>query len=80
MELLSKIASGGVLTLRKAIAQHLRDFHGMKVDPMQIVIGAGTEYLLGLIIELLGFNLVYASEDQVTDAPMPSIKTLMCLA
>ncbi len=63
MELLSKIASGGVLTLRKAIAQHLRDFHGMKVDPMQIVIGAGTEYLLGLIIELLGFNLVYASED-----------------
>ncbi len=63
LELLSKIPTGGALALRQAIALHLRDFHGMKVDPMQIVIGSGTEYLLGLIIQLLGFNLVYASED-----------------
>lgn len=63
LSLLSKIPTGGVISLRQAIAQHLRDFHGMKVDPMQIVIGAGTEYLLGQIISLLGFNLVYASED-----------------
>ena len=35
----------------------------MSVSPSQIVIGAGTEYLYSLLIQLLGRELVYAIED-----------------
>ena len=42
---------GGVGELRNAIAQHLKSFKGMTVDPRQIIIGAGTEYLYGLLIQ-----------------------------
>ena len=40
--------------LRQAIANHLASFRGMNVNPDQIVIGAGTEYLYGVLIQLLG--------------------------
>ena len=33
------------------------------VKPEQIIIGAGTEYLYGLIIQLFGQNKTYAVED-----------------
>ena len=54
---------GGVRPLREAIAAHLRSFRGMSVDPDQIIVGAGTEYLYGLLIQLLGSNRVYCLED-----------------
>lgn len=53
----------GSYELRSAIAAHLQDFRGMRVQPGQIVIGAGTEYLYSIIIQLLGRNLTYAVED-----------------
>ena len=49
--------------LIEAIANHLKSFRGMLVDPNQIVIGAGTEYLYGLIIQLLGKDNTYAIEN-----------------
>jgi GntR family transcriptional regulator/MocR family aminotransferase len=54
---------GGVRPLREAIAAHLRSFRGMSVDPDQIIVGAGTEYLYGLLIQLLGKDRVYCLED-----------------
>ena len=54
---------GGILELRQAIAQYLREFRAMQVDPEQIVIGAGTEYLYGLLIQLLGNVRIYGVEN-----------------
>lgn len=55
--------SVGVAELRNAIADYLFQFRGMNVDPSRIIIGAGTEYLYGLIIQLLGFDKRYGVED-----------------
>ena len=46
--------TGGVMKLRRAIAHHLYEFRGITVNPEHIIIGAGTEYLYGLIVQLLG--------------------------
>lgn len=55
-ELMTKPPCGGIMGLRQAIATHLEQFRGMHVQPEQIFIGAGTEYLYGLLIQLLGFD------------------------
>lgn len=55
--------SVGVSELRIAIANYLFQFRGMNVDPDRIIIGAGTEYLYSIIIQLLGFDKKYAVED-----------------
>ena len=62
-ELLIASPCGGVSELRSAIALHLKSFRGMNVDPDQIVVGAGTEYLYGLLIQLLGAERVFCLED-----------------
>ena len=61
--LLTPSPGSGVLRLRKAIARHLYEFRGMNVSPEQIIVGAGTEYLYGLLIQLFGYNKTYAVED-----------------
>lgn len=62
-ELMTVSHSAGVYELRKAIADYLKSFRGMLVDPNQIVIGAGTEYLYGILVQLLGSDRVYAIEN-----------------
>ena len=62
-ELMQIAPAGGVRLLREAIAEHLQSFRGMLVDPDQIVIGAGTEYLYGVLIQLLGKDRIYAIEN-----------------
>ena len=62
-ELLTPSPAAGILELRVAIARHLSDFRGMKVVPEQIIVGAGTEYLYGLLIQLFGTDKVFAVED-----------------
>lgn len=62
-ELLHRAPVCGVEKLRIAIAGHLYAFRGMQVEPNQIIIGAGTEYLYNLIIQLLGREKVFAVED-----------------
>jgi len=52
-ELLSRSPSNGVYALREAIAGYLYQFRGMDVEPERIIIGAGTEYLYGLIRQML---------------------------
>lgn len=54
---------GGSMELREAIAGYLKEFWGMRVRPSQIIVGAGTEYLYGLLIQLLGNQLTYAVEN-----------------
>ena len=53
----------GALALRDAVAAHLRQFRGMDVTAEQIVIGAGTEVLYSLLVQLLGQDRRYAVED-----------------
>ena len=53
----------GIPELREAIARHLWSFRGLNCNPENIVVGAGTEYLYGLLIQLLGFQKVYGVED-----------------
>lgn len=62
-KLMVRSPSHGVLKLRSAIANHLYQFRGISVSPEQIVVGAGTEYLYGLIIQLLGRDKLYAVEE-----------------
>jgi len=53
----------GIYELRKAIADYLYNFRGFKVEPEQIVVGSGTEYMYGILIQLLGHEKIYAVED-----------------
>ena len=62
-KLLEVSESNGIYELREAIAGHLASFRGLQVSPDQIVVGAGTEYLYGLIIKLLGKDKKYCVED-----------------
>lgn len=62
-ELLKRVHYQGIEELRKAISEHLFHFRGMDVMPEQIVVGAGTEYLYGLLIQLLGREKVYGVEE-----------------
>lgn len=55
--------SVGVPELRRAISEYLYEFRGMHTDPECIIIGAGTEYLYSLVIQLLGREKTYAVED-----------------
>lgn len=61
--LLTDTSAGGIRQLRQAISEHLYQFRGMTIDPEQIVVGAGTEYLYSVLIQLLGRNHGYAVED-----------------
>lgn len=62
-KLLSPIPAAGMFELRSAISKHLYSFRAMVVNPEQIVIGAGTEYLYSLVIQLLGRDRHFALED-----------------
>ena len=60
--LLEKSPNCGCIELREAIRHYLARNRGIQVDVEQIVIGSGSEYLYGLIIELLGRDRVVAIE------------------
>ena len=62
-KLLLPLPNQGIADLRLAIADHLADFRGMHVDPAHILIGAGTDFLYNLLIQLLGRDKIYAVED-----------------
>lgn len=61
--LISDSSAGGVAQLRQALARHLYQFRGMQAQPEQIIIGAGTQTLYNLVVQLLGRNRIYALED-----------------
>ena len=62
-QLLEPVPHQGVAALRQAIAAHLAAFRGMQVDPENIIIGAGTDFLYNLLLQLLGPDRVYALEE-----------------
>ena len=62
-DLLSPLPNGGALELREAIAAYLSDFRAMTVDPGCILVGAGTDFLYNLLVQLLGRDLGYGVED-----------------
>ena len=62
-QLLLPLPNRGIPELRQAIAQHLAAFRGMHVDPENILIGAGTDFLYNLLIQLLGREKTYAVEE-----------------
>lgn len=62
-ELLRSLHNQGCFELRSAIAAHLQGFRGMQVRPENIVVGAGTDFLYNLLIQLLGRELLYAVEE-----------------
>ena len=62
-KLLLPLPNQGIAELRQAIAAHLYAFRSMHVDPENILIGAGTDFLYNLLIQLLGREKTYAVED-----------------
>lgn len=60
--LLEKSPNLGCTELRESIKRYLGRNRGITVDTEQIVIGSGSEYLYGLIVELLGRSHVFAIE------------------
>ncbi len=62
-EILARSPNEGCVRLREAIKNYLARSRGIRADVSQIVVGAGSEYLYGLIVETLGRNRVYAIEE-----------------
>ena len=62
-KLLLPMDSRGAPETRRAIARNLGDFRGMSVDPENILIGAGTDFLYNLLLQLLGQEKLYGVEE-----------------
>ena len=61
--LMQNSPSNGIPELRQAIANYLYAFRGMNVNPDNIIIGAGTETMYNILIQLLGYDKIYACEN-----------------
>ena len=61
--LLFPLHKQGLPALRNAIARHLNQFRGMQVEPDNILIGAGTDFLYNLLVQLLGQDKRYGVEE-----------------
>ena len=73
----------GAPELRQQIARYLRGFRGINISPDNILVGAGSEYLMQLVIQLLGRDRVYGLENpgyrklyQIFDATGTAVKPL----
>ncbi len=53
----------GCPALRHAISRYLARSRGIHTDPNRIVIGAGAEYLYGLLVQMLGEDRIYGIEN-----------------
>lgn len=62
-ELLKSSHPQGEASLRAGISKHLHEHKGVKCSPEQVIIGAGSEYLIGLLVQLIGRDRKYAVED-----------------
>ena len=60
--LMQKSPKNGMFELRSAIAWYLLRSRRLKVSPDQIIIGAGAEYLYGLIVQTFGRDVLYGVE------------------
>ena len=53
----------GSLRLRKALCRLMKSTRGMTVSPDQVVVGAGAQYLYGLVAQFVGAGAVVALEN-----------------
>jgi len=61
-EILVRPPNTGCPELREALRSYLARNRGIRVQTDQIIIGAGAEYLYGLVVELLGRDRIYGVE------------------
>lgn len=61
--LLKTVPYNGIYELREALCEFLHDNKGMKVEPYQIYVGSGTEYLYSRLIQLFGSQKKWAIEN-----------------
>lgn len=61
--LLERVPCDGDGELKNAVAGYLYRARGIDVDPRYVVIGAGAEYLYGVIVQLLGRDKLFAVEN-----------------
>lgn len=61
--LLERVPCDGDGELKRALAGYLYRARGIDADPAHIVIGAGAEYLYGIIVQLLGRGAAFAVEN-----------------
>lgn len=78
-QLMENPPCGGIMALRQAIADYLHAFRGMVVNPEQIIVGAGTEYLYGLLISFLEMIRFMELKILVTQRLLRSMIVCMCL-
>ena len=62
-KLLLPLPNRGLPELRRAIVSNLSAFRGMEVSEDNILIGAGTDFLYNLLIQLLGKDACYGVEE-----------------
>ncbi len=62
-ELLQRGDAQGDYELRLALSDFLHQYRGVSANPDQLVIGAGTDYLLGTLLQLLPQGSAVAAED-----------------
>ena len=62
-DIFASSGSSGCDELKNAIRSYLKRSRGIDVENSQIVIGAGSEYLYGIIVQMLGKNRIYALEN-----------------
>ena len=61
--LLERVPCDGDPELKNAVASYLYRARGIDADPRCVVIGAGAEYLYGVIVQLLGRDKLFAVEN-----------------
>lgn len=62
-EMLRRKETWGCLELRTALSRYLNTSRHMPAEPDQIVIAAGSEDLYGLLVQVLGRDVIYGIED-----------------
>lgn len=62
-KILIKSPNHGCPELRREICHYLARSRGIMIEPSQVIVGSGAEYLYGLIAQLLGKDAVIAIED-----------------
>ena len=61
--LMTKPPRCGCLELRQALSDYLLRYRGMHAPAERIIVGSGSEYLYGIIVQLLGRDRIYGLED-----------------
>ena len=61
--LLERVPCDGDSELKRALSNYLYRARSIDVDPRYIVIGAGAEYLYGIVVQLLGRGNIFAVEN-----------------